>query len=189
MNAKRIAIIGTHCSGKTTICSELSSFYRKKNINIGVCEEVARKSWFLGRKIALPELEIELLGMQVSEEMRATLNYDVVLCDRSVIDIVVYSRMFFSNQSNPKAISMLKSIEAFAKFYVSTYDIIFKTTKHYDPVLTADKIRPIEPWQQQQAENCFCQVLNDFKIAYHDIPRSNEIDFIINKINLVTKSI
>jgi nicotinamide riboside kinase len=149
MDIKRIAIIGTHCSGKTTICHELSSVFRKKNINIGVCEEVARKSWFVGRKIVQPESEVELLGMQVTEEMRAILNYDVVLCDRSVIDIVVYSRVFFSDKSNPKDLSMLKSIEAFTQSYVQTYDIIFKTTNHYDPLLTADKLRPIEPLQQQ----------------------------------------
>ena len=86
----KIAFIGSHGVGKTTLCYELAASLKRMDMSVDIVKEVARacplpinrdttvlaQEWILHTQIAM---EIELAGQ-----------YEAIICDRSVLDNYAY---------------------------------------------------------------------------------------------------
>ncbi|MBU2573507.1 MAG: ATP-binding protein [Elusimicrobia bacterium] len=90
----KIAFISTHGTGKTTLCYEVAAELKKHGLKVKVFSEIAAAAYEQGIPInettTLPA-QLYIMMQHITEELRAIIrNYQVVICDRSVFDNLVY---------------------------------------------------------------------------------------------------
>jgi nicotinamide riboside kinase len=113
----KLAFIGTHGVGKTTLCYDLASALKRQGINVDMVKEVARLSPLpINRKTSL-DAQTWILTTQVAEEIRSSAHHEVVVCDRSVLDNYAYMVLACGRQ---------RPIERFVDHWMRTYDLLFK---------------------------------------------------------------
>jgi len=175
----KIAIVGTHGSGKSTIISAVYSRLKKNNISVFIAPEVARSSLFLAAKEKVPKMQMDLFGRQISNEMTNSRNCEVLLCDRSLFDILMYTKIFF--EDNDEANIYINSMTQFCKYYTKSYDYIFLTSKLFSPKKVKDDIRPKDETFQKKAHAELKNILDEFSVEYSILGSSPE-DEIFNWI-------
>ena len=113
----KLAFIGTHGVGKTTLCYDLASVLKRRGVDTDIVKEVARLSPLpINRKTSL-EAQTWILMTQIAEEIRSASQNRVVVCDRSVLDNYAYMVLACGRQ---------KPIERFVDHWMRTYDLLFK---------------------------------------------------------------
>ena len=92
MNGQRakIAFIGTHGVGKTTLCYGLAARLKRRDVALDIVHEVARRCPLPINEATTATAQRWILLTQIAEELIACARYPVVLCDRSVLDNYVY---------------------------------------------------------------------------------------------------
>ena len=90
----KISLISTHGTGKTTLCYEVAAELKKRGLKVKVFSELAATAFEQGIPInettTLPA-QMYIMMQHITEELRGTLRgYQVVVCDRSVFDNLVY---------------------------------------------------------------------------------------------------
>jgi predicted ATPase len=115
--AARIAFIGTHGVGKTTLCYDLAAALKKRGVSVDVVKEVARQSPLpINRQTSL-EAQLWILSTQIAEEIRSAAAHDVVVCDRSVLDNYAYLVLAASRQ---------RWLEPLVNRWMKGYDLLIK---------------------------------------------------------------
>ena len=119
----KISLVSTHGTGKTTLCYEVAAALKKRGLKVKVFSEIAATACEQGIPInqdtTLPA-QLYILMQHITEELRGTLrNYQVVVCDRSVFDNLVYMERRCGE--NPFIREFLKGYSE--KF---PYDVIYK---------------------------------------------------------------
>src|SRR5512140_3974745 len=113
----KIAFIGTHGVGKTTLCYDVGAVLKKKGLHVDLVKEVARLSPLpINRKTSL-EAQLWILTTQIAEEIRSAAHHEVVICDRSVLDNYAYLTFACGRQ---------KAIERFVDYWMKSYTLLFK---------------------------------------------------------------
>ena len=94
---RKIAVVGAHGVGKTTLCKGLCRECKRSGFTYELVEEVARSCPLpIGPDQGL-EATLWILAEQIKREMEATLKKpDFIICDRSALDPLVY--LIVSNQ-------------------------------------------------------------------------------------------
>ncbi len=178
----KIAIIGTHGSGKTTLALNLIDQLSKKhpNISIGFLQEVAGRCPLKINRGGL-QSQIWIIQKQIVDEIELEQKYDIVVCDRSILDAYVYTRdvcTFYKLQ-------MPEWIEKLLEYHIESYDYIFKTRLNPN-YLVKDNIRSTGMQWQEIIEGLFTQILQEKKIKSHDLPDKDGIKFILDTVSLKT---
>jgi thymidylate kinase len=156
----KIAFIGTHGVGKTTLCYDLASVLKRHDINVDVVKEVARLSPLpINRKTSL-EAQTWILTTQVSEEIRSASQHEVVVCDRSVLDNYAYMVLACGRQ---------RPIERFVDHWMKTYDLLFKVPMSAGAV-SADGVRDTDEFFVRSIDQLVDTLLKEKKIAYESLP-------------------
>jgi len=113
----KVAFIGTHGVGKTTLCYDLTAALKRQGVNADMVKEVARLSPLpINRKTSL-DAQTWILATQVAEEIRSASQHDVVVCDRSALDNYAYLALACGRQ---------RSVERFVDYWMKSYDVLFK---------------------------------------------------------------
>jgi nicotinamide riboside kinase len=86
----KIAFIGSHGVGKTTLAFGLAARLKARDVSLDVVHEVARRCPLPINEETSVAAQSWILHTQVAEELVAAARYPVVLCDRSVLDNYVY---------------------------------------------------------------------------------------------------
>lgn len=86
----KLAFIGSHGVGKTTLCYGLAARLKARDLAVEVVHEVARRCPLPINEETTLESESWILHAQMAEEIAARYRYPVVICDRSVLDNYVY---------------------------------------------------------------------------------------------------
>src|SRR5262245_38996773 len=86
----KIAFIGTHGVGKTTLCYGLAARLKRRDVAVEVVHEVARRCPLPINEETSVAAQSWILHTQIAEELVAQARYPVVICDRSVLDNYVY---------------------------------------------------------------------------------------------------
>lgn len=134
---QKIAIMGVHSAGKTTLAYILSAYFKMKDFNVKLIHESVRENcpfpinananqgtclWNFHRQF-LNELEAEAQG------------YQLAICDRSVMDTFVYFHAV--NPRNP----ITKSAVEQAAQWLTTYDLLICLEPEEGVALHEDGIR------------------------------------------------
>jgi nicotinamide riboside kinase len=86
----KIAFIGSHGVGKTTLCFGLASRLKARDLGVELVHEVARRCPLPINEDTSLAAQSWILHTQIAEELVAAARYPVVICDRSVLDNYVY---------------------------------------------------------------------------------------------------
>jgi nicotinamide riboside kinase len=86
----KIAFIGTHGVGKTTLCFELAALLKRRDLSVDLVKEVARECPLPINRDTNLAAQSWILHTQVARELAAAANHDAVVCDRSVLDNYAY---------------------------------------------------------------------------------------------------
>lgn len=116
---KKIALIGTHGVGKTTTAYGIGYRLKQLRYDTDVLYEGARKCPLLlpSSKKSTVDTQKWILGEQLKLESIINPNIDFAICDRSVLDVYVYSLV-----SDKR---FAKSILSLIVEHMKTYDYIF----------------------------------------------------------------
>jgi predicted ATPase len=151
----KIAFIGTHGVGKTTLCYELAGALKRHGVHVDIVKEVARLSPLpINRQTSL-DAQTWILMTQVAEEIRSAAHHEVVVCDRSVLDNYAYMVLACGRQ---------KAIERFVAYWMKTYDVLFKVPM--SGAASADGVRDTDEFFMRSIDALVDSLLAEMKVPY-----------------------
>jgi len=179
----KISLVSTHGTGKTTLCYEVAAELKKRGLKVKVFSEIAASAFEQGIPInestTLPA-QMYIMMQHITEELRGTLrHYQVVVCDRSVFDNLVYLERRCGEN---------KMLRDFLKAYAETfpYDVIYKLPMVGE--LMEDGIRDAKSLEfQADIYNRLNTLLAEFNIEHRTLPppttelRKEWADLIVNE--------
>lgn len=150
----KIAFIGTHGVGKTTLCYGLAALLKRRDVALDIVHEVARRCPLPINSATTDAAQRWILHTQIAEETVAAARYPVVICDRSVLDNYVYYLLAAGREP---------TLDRLVSDWLSTYDLLVHV-----PLLKLpqpDGIRAADPsFQRAVAERLAAEVA-DRKVA------------------------
>ena len=137
----KIAFIGSHGVGKTTLCYGLAARLKRRDVALEIVHEVARRSPLPINEATTVPAQRWILLAQMADELVAAERYTVVLCDRSVLDNYVYLLL----AAGPDAV-----FEPLVERWMSTYDLLVRVPIVALP--SADGVRAPDPSFQRAVD-------------------------------------
>ena len=113
----KIAFIGTHGVGKTTLCFELAACLKRLDLSVDIVKEVARACPLPINRDTTIAAQSWILHSQVAREIEVASRYEAVVCDRSVVDNYAY--MVHAAGRRP-------DLEPFLRAWMSSYTLLVK---------------------------------------------------------------
>ena len=80
----KVAFIGTHGVGKTTLCYDLAAALKKRDLTVELVREVARECPLPINQETTLKAQAWILHTQIAWELQAEAKADVVFCDREL---------------------------------------------------------------------------------------------------------
>jgi len=164
----KIALIGTHGVGKTTLCFGLAARLKQRDLSLEVVHEVARRCPLPINEETSLEAQAWILHTQIAEELVAQARYPLVICDRSVVDNYVYLQL---------AHGPVPALDRLVEDWAATYDRLFLTPISAPP--QADGLRAVDPVFQREVERRLRSELERRGVGYVDLagePRERWLD-------------
>lgn len=146
----KIAFIGTHGVGKTTLCYGLASRLKRRDVSIDVVHEVARRCPLPINEETSIAAQSWILHTQIAEELVAQARYPVVICDRSVLDNYVYLLLAAGRQ---------QPLENLIELWLRSYDFLVHVPLTEQPA--PDGIRSADPAFQRAVDERLVRELGD----------------------------
>ena len=129
--ALKLALIGTHGVGKTTLAYEVCTLLKKADQNVELVTEVARRSPFPVNEATTLEGQLWILHAQVAAELEAASRAPNVICDRAVLDNYCYLVNKFGRQAY---------LEQWLEWWMDSYTLLVAVPPFADGI-TADGFR------------------------------------------------
>jgi thymidylate kinase len=142
----KIAILGTHGIGKTTLAYEMAHFYKLQGKNVKVVQDVEHSSPFSSKKPDALSC-IWLLNAHIEKELEALAKkVDVIICDRSAIDSIMYAKA--ANSSIGHIFDKMCQV---ANEWMSTYEKLIYV-RPSDDICISNKNTGSEKFQRSVAD-------------------------------------
>lgn len=155
----KVAFIGTHGVGKTTLCYDLAGVLKRGGVSVDMVKEVARLSPLpINRKTSL-DAQTWILMTQVAEEIRSGSFNEVVVCDRSALDNYAYMVLACGRQ---------RPFERFVGHWMKTYDLLFKVP--ISGAASADGIRDTDEFFMRSIDTLVDKLLGEMKVPHQVLP-------------------
>jgi hypothetical protein len=149
----KVAFVGSHGVGKTTLCFDLASQLKRLDIGVDLVKEVARRCPLPINEETTPDAQAWILHTQIAEEMEAAASYEVVVCDRSVLDNYAYL---------VARVGQRPELDPLVRSWIRSYDALFKV-----PVLDApsfDGTRAVSRTFQMEIDATIDQLIDAFDV-------------------------
>lgn len=111
----KLALIGTHGVGKTTLAFEICARLKISGYSVELVTEIARRSPFPVNEGTTLESQLWILHQQIATELEMTPRAQYVVCDRAVIDNYAYLSNKFERQLY---------LEPMLAHWLGTYDLL-----------------------------------------------------------------
>jgi hypothetical protein len=111
----KLALIGTHGVGKTTLAYEVCSLLKKADHNVELVTEVARRSTSPINEGTIFEGHLWVLHAQIARELDASSRAEHLICDRSVLDNYCYLVNIFGRQ---------QQLEQWLAWWMESYSLL-----------------------------------------------------------------
>ena len=162
----RIACIGTHGVGKTTLCYDLAAALKKRGVVVDMVKEVARLSPLpINRQTSL-EAQLWILTTQIAEEIRSASRHDVVVCDRSVLDNYAYLVL---------AVSRQRWLEPLVNRWMKGYDLLIKVPIVGRP--SSDGVRDTDELFMRSIDRLVDELLAERHLPFETLPPDRREDW------------
>jgi len=149
----KIALIGTHGIGKTTLCFDLAARLKRRNNDVELVREVARRCPMPINETTTREAQAWILHTQIAEEIAASALHEVVIADRSVLDNYCYM-VHASGASN--------FWETIIRDWLPTYDLLIHVPLWSTP--SFDGVRAVDPRFQQEIEDLLDEMIDIYSL-------------------------
>lgn len=182
----KIGICGTQSVGKSTTAFQLCLNYKKQNPTktVGLFLENVVHCPLDINKVATKESELWMFTKQIEEEIYLSTKYDILICDRTVLDTIPYTQYLGFDALSDGMIKI-------ANEYITTYDtIIFKCITLND-YLFNDGLRDTDTKYRNDIEILFFKLFKeqfDIDIPYEysiKTPQTFQTPIKTNHFNLV----
>jgi len=144
----KIALIGTHGVGKTTLCFEVAARLKRRGFDLDLVREVARRCPLPINEETTADAQAWILHTQVAEELAASARHEIVIADRSVLDNYCY--MVHASCAS-------KLWESFLDYWLPTYDYLIHVPLWSRP--SYDGVRAIDPRFQREIDDILLGML------------------------------
>jgi nicotinamide riboside kinase len=154
----KVAFVGTHGVGKTTLCFDLAAQLKRLDLGVDLVKEVARRCPLPINEETTFDAQAWILHTQIAEEIEASAQYEVVICDRSVLDNYAYL---------VARIGRRPELEPLVRDWVRGYHALFKV-----PVLgapTFDGKRAVSPSFQLEIDQIIDSLVADLGVTVHHL--------------------
>lgn len=152
----KVAFIGTHGVGKTTLCFDLAARMKRLDLSVDIVKEIARQCPLPINRETTLDAQRWILHRQISEEITATAAFEAVICDRSVLDNYAYL---------VHGLGRHEELEPMVHDWARSYDELFKV-----PVIQAprfDGTRDVSAAFQHEIDETIEQLLIRFGVRCH----------------------
>ena len=172
----KIAFLGTHGVGKTTLCFDVAARIKRLDMSVDLVKEVARSCPLPINRDTTLEAQAWILHTQVAEEIAAASRYEVVVCDRAVLDNYAYL---------VHQVGRRREYEELVRTWMLTYDGLFKV-----PIVAApsfDGTRDTSATFQAQVDRVIDDLLEALGIACHRLDpadRDGWVDAVLRAVRL-----
>lgn len=158
--SKKIAIIGTHFVGKTTVCRNLFNQLKRDGYDVGMLAEIVRDCPYPVNEMATIKAQDWVLNEQKRRERELEQKHNIVLSDRGVIDNFAYWKRVAEKVNLSKKVIEEKEKEVFE--YSKDYDaIIF--LQLFSGKITDDKFRSVDPGWRSEMHNRINETVEKFR--------------------------
>ena len=155
----KIAFIGSHGVGKTTLCYDLGAVLKKRGQHVDIVKEVARLSPLpINRKTSL-EAQLWILTTQIAEEIRPAAHHEAVVCDRSVLDNYAYLVFAAGRQ---------RWLEPLVNRWMRTYDLLIKVP--ISGSASADGVRDTDEFFMRQIDRLVDELVEERGLPCERLP-------------------
>lgn len=158
----KLAFIGAHGVGKTTLCFDLASRLKRLDLSVDIVKEVARSCPLPINRDTTLEAQAWILHTQIAQEIAAVSRDQMVICDRSVLDNYAY--MVHRAGRRPE-------FDALVGAWVTTYDALFKVPVLQPP--TFDGQRDVSAVFQAEIDETIDGLLHAFGVTCHRLNRAD----------------
>ncbi|MEM9558269.1 MAG: ATP-binding protein [Acidobacteriota bacterium] len=156
--AFKIAFIGSHGVGKTTLCYGLAARLKASDVSLDVVGEIARRCPLPINRGTTLAAQAWILHTQIAEELTAASRYDVVICDRSVLDNYIYLLL---------SAGMQASLEPLVASWTRTYDLLVRVPVVGMP--SPDGLRSTDPSFQTEVDRRLGDEIEERGLAVLDL--------------------
>lgn len=173
---RKVAFIGSHGVGKTTLCYELAARLKRQDLRVDLVKEVARRCPLPINRESTLEAQEWILHSQMAMEIETCHDQDLVVCDRSVIDNYAYL---------VAACGRMPVYDELVRAWLPTYDLMV-----WVPILDRprfDGIRDTDLRFQAQIEGLIGELLDAFGVTplrLHGIDRDDWVDQVLAHLPL-----
>jgi hypothetical protein len=158
----KIALIGTHGVGKTTLCFELAARLKRLDRSVHLVTEVARDCPLPINRDTTLDAQSWILHTQCARELAAAPDADAVVCDRSVLDNYAYL---------VHAMGRRAELDPWIGRWCSTYTGLFKVPLWKPPRF--DGTRDTDSAFQREVDHTIDTLLAEFRVAAHPLDAAN----------------
>jgi GTPase SAR1 family protein len=152
----KIAFIGSHGVGKTTLCYDLASRLKRQDRAVDLVKEVARRCPLPINRETTQAAQAWILHTQIADEIAASAQNDIVICDRSVLDNYAY----LVNQ-----VGCIPAYDSLVCEWVKTYDRLFKVPIVHAP--TFDGQRDVSHAFQRDIDGIIDRLAGQLGVTCH----------------------
>ena len=163
----KVAFIGTHGVGKTTLCYDLAAGLKKRDLSVELVREVARECPLPINRETTLKAQSWILHTQIAWELQAEAKAEVVCCDRAVLDNYCYMRR--AAGGDPEVLLL----EGLVRSWTRTYDVLFRVPVLGDP--RWDGIRDTDLAFQHEIDRLIAETLAEWRVPHVALdPRARE---------------
>jgi hypothetical protein len=150
----KIAFIGTHGVGKTTLCFDLASHLKRLDFSVDLVKEVARECPLPINQDTTLEAQAWILHTQIAREIAAADRYQAVICDRSVLDNYAYL---------VHQVGHVSAIEPVIAQWLATYSLLVKVPIWEPPRF--DGTRDLSETFQAEIDRAIDDLMGSFDVG------------------------
>ena len=152
----KLAFIGSHGVGKTTLCYDLASRLKRLDLAVDLVKEVARTCPLPINRETTLLAQAWILHTQIAQEIAGTQASQVLICDRSVLDNYAY----LVHRAGRRV-----EYDALVAQWVRTYDLLIKVPVIAPP--SFDGRRDLSAAFQAEIDATIDELVAAFGVACH----------------------
>ena len=153
----KLALIGTHGVGKTTLAYEICSLLKKAAHNVELVTEVAQRSPFPINEVTTLDGQLWILHAQIAKELDLSARARHLICDRSVLDNYCYLVSRFGRQ---------RQLEQWLSWWLDSYSLLVSVPPMADGI-PPDGFRSENLEFQDRIHDLIAEVLSEPPFSAH----------------------
>jgi predicted ATPase len=172
----KIAFIGSHGVGKTTLCFDLASRLKRLDLGVDIVKEVARNCPLPINEGTTLEAQAWILHSQITEELASSARNDAVICDRSVLDNYAYL---------VHKVGRRREYDALVRAWIPTYTALFKVPVLQPP--SFDGTRAVSRDFQLEIDGGIDALIAAFEVPVHRLDAADRpgwVEAVLQAVNL-----